>query len=155
MHLSNTAPDIGRQQIEIDRMLRHHLFDELFGHGRHRVGDRELRTLDQEATRAMLSVVPQDVHLFNATIEDNLLVADANAERDDLDERVEGRVVVAVAGEGEDGDADTHDPFARDQARAKEDALVGAAAVAFLCTPEAAYIRGQSLAVDGGRTRSI
>ena len=30
-----------------------------------------------------------------------------------------------------------------------------AAAVAFLCSPEAAYIRGQSLAVDGGRTRSI
>jgi ATP-binding cassette subfamily C protein CydC len=29
--------------------------------------------------------VPQDVHLFNATIEDNLLVADAEAERDALD----------------------------------------------------------------------
>ena len=30
-------------------------------------------------------MVPQDVHLFNATIEDNLLVADAHATREDLD----------------------------------------------------------------------
>ena len=30
-----------------------------------------------------------------------------------------------------------------------------AAAIAFLVSPEAAYIRGVSLAVDGGRLRSI
>ena len=30
-----------------------------------------------------------------------------------------------------------------------------AAVIAFLCTPAAAYVRGQSLAVDGGRMRSI
>jgi ATP-binding cassette subfamily C protein CydC len=50
-----------------------------------RIGDRELRRLRQDDARAMLSVVPQDVHLFNATIEDNLLVADAHATREDLD----------------------------------------------------------------------
>ena len=30
-----------------------------------------------------------------------------------------------------------------------------AAAIAFLATPAASYVRGQSLAVDGGRMRSI
>jgi ATP-binding cassette, subfamily C, bacterial CydC len=50
-----------------------------------RIGGQELRGLDQETARAQLSVVPQDVYLFNATIEDNLLVADAHASRDDLD----------------------------------------------------------------------
>jgi 3-oxoacyl-[acyl-carrier protein] reductase len=30
-----------------------------------------------------------------------------------------------------------------------------AAVIAFLCTPAAAYVRGQSVAVDGGRMRSI
>lgn len=49
------------------------------------IGGRELRELDQEATRALFSVVPQEVHLFHATIEDNLLVADAHASREDLD----------------------------------------------------------------------
>ena len=50
-----------------------------------RIGGRELHELDQEALREQLSVVPQDVHLFNATIEDNLLVADAHATLEDLD----------------------------------------------------------------------
>jgi ATP-binding cassette subfamily C protein CydC len=45
------------------------------------IGGRELRDLAQEQTRALISVVPQDVHLFNATIEDNLAVADAGADR--------------------------------------------------------------------------
>lgn len=50
--------------------------------GEIRIDGRELHELDQESTRAMLSVVPQDVHLFNATIEDNLAVADAKADHD-------------------------------------------------------------------------
>jgi ATP-binding cassette subfamily C protein CydC len=53
--------------------------------GRISIGGRELHELDQEAARALLSVVPQDVHLFNATIEDNLLVADAHADHATLD----------------------------------------------------------------------
>ncbi len=39
----------------------------------------------QEIARAMLSVVPQDVYLFNATIEDNLAVADAEAEAEAME----------------------------------------------------------------------
>ena len=39
----------------------------------------------QDDTRAMLGVVPQDVHLFNATIEDNLLLADAHATREEIE----------------------------------------------------------------------
>ncbi len=53
--------------------------------GQVRIGGRELRDLTQEDARSLLSVVPQDVHLFNATIEDNLLVADAHATGEDLD----------------------------------------------------------------------
>jgi thiol reductant ABC exporter CydC subunit len=50
-----------------------------------RLGGRELRELEQDAVRQQLAVVPQDVHLFNATIEDNLLLADAHASREALD----------------------------------------------------------------------
>ncbi len=45
------------------------------------VGGHELHELAQDEVRAMFSVVPQDVHLFNATIEDNLAVAAADADR--------------------------------------------------------------------------
>ncbi|MEX1295999.1 MAG: thiol reductant ABC exporter subunit CydC [Candidatus Limnocylindrales bacterium] len=50
-----------------------------------RLGGRELHELEQDAVRERLAVVPQDPHLFNATIEDNLMVADAYATRDDLE----------------------------------------------------------------------
>ncbi len=43
-----------------------------------RLGGRELRDIPVEDVRAMLGVVPQDIHLFNATIRDNLAVADAD-----------------------------------------------------------------------------
>jgi ATP-binding cassette subfamily C protein CydC len=49
------------------------------------VGGRDLRRLSIEDARAMFSVVPQDVHLFNATIEDNLAVAAASADREDME----------------------------------------------------------------------
>lgn len=45
------------------------------------IGGRELHELDQDDVRAMLSAVPQDVHLFNATIEDNLALADAEVDQ--------------------------------------------------------------------------
>ena len=50
-----------------------------YDHGTIRLGGCELHALEAEAVRARLSVVPQDVHLFNATIADNLAVADAEA----------------------------------------------------------------------------
>ena len=43
------------------------------------VAGRELREMGQDDIRAGLAVVPQDVHLFDATIRDNLAVADGNA----------------------------------------------------------------------------
>jgi ATP-binding cassette subfamily C protein CydC len=45
-----------------------------------RVDGVELRDLAQEAARELFSVVPQDVHLFDATIRDNLAVADGTAD---------------------------------------------------------------------------
>ncbi len=50
-----------------------------------RIGGHELHALAQDETRALLGVVPQDVYLFNASIEDNLQVADAHADRSALD----------------------------------------------------------------------
>ena len=71
-----------------------------------RLGDRELHELEQDAVREQLAVVPQDVHLFNATIEDNLLLADAHATREEIERAVEEtfHVVVTrrVAGPGAD-----------------------------------------------------
>ncbi len=46
-----------------------------------RIGGRELRELESEDARALFSVVPQDVYLFNASITENLAVADAEADR--------------------------------------------------------------------------
>ena len=50
-----------------------------------RLGGRELHELEQDAVRQQLAVVPQDVHLFNATIEDNLLLADVHATREEIE----------------------------------------------------------------------
>jgi ABC-type transport system involved in cytochrome bd biosynthesis fused ATPase/permease subunit len=40
---------------------------------------REIREMHQEDVRAGISVVPQEVHLFDATVRDNLAVADGEA----------------------------------------------------------------------------
>ena len=56
--------------------------------GEIRIGGRELREFRVDEVRAMLGVVPQDVHLFNATIRDNLAVADADV----TDERMVRRL---------------------------------------------------------------
>ncbi len=48
-----------------------------YGGGEIRIGDRSLREMTGDEARTLLGVVPQDVHLFNATIRDNLAVADA------------------------------------------------------------------------------
>jgi ATP-binding cassette subfamily C protein CydC len=47
--------------------------------GEMRIDGREIRSERAEDVRRLLGVVPQDVHLFDATIRDNLAVADADA----------------------------------------------------------------------------
>ena len=49
-----------------------------FDDGEIRIGGRSIREMTGDEVRGLLSVVPQDVHLFNATIRDNLAVADAD-----------------------------------------------------------------------------
>jgi thiol reductant ABC exporter CydC subunit len=80
-HVALVGPSGSGKSTLVSLLLRFREYDT----GSIRIGGRELRALEQEATRALLSVVPQDVHLFNATIEDNLLVADAQASRADLE----------------------------------------------------------------------
>ncbi len=46
--------------------------------GEIRIDGRSIREMTGDEVRGLLSVVPQDVHLFNATIRDNLAVADAD-----------------------------------------------------------------------------
>jgi ATP-binding cassette subfamily C protein CydC len=53
--------------------------------GEIRIGGRDIRACRAEDIRRLLGVVPQDVHLFDATIRDNLAVADADV----TDERIE------------------------------------------------------------------
>jgi len=48
------------------------------GAGEVRIGDRDIREQRAADVRALLTVVEQDVHLFDATIRDNLAVADAD-----------------------------------------------------------------------------
>jgi thiol reductant ABC exporter CydC subunit len=43
------------------------------------VGGRELREYDGDTIRSFFAVAPQDVHLFNTTLRDNLLLADPDA----------------------------------------------------------------------------
>jgi ATP-binding cassette subfamily C protein CydC len=53
--------------------------------GEIQIGGRDIREERGEDVRRLLGVVPQDVHLFDATIRDNLAVADADV----TDERIE------------------------------------------------------------------
>jgi ABC-type multidrug transport system fused ATPase/permease subunit len=53
--------------------------------GEIRIDGRDIRDDRAEDVRRLLGVVPQDVHLFDATIRDNLAVADADV----TDERIE------------------------------------------------------------------
>jgi ATP-binding cassette subfamily C protein CydC len=47
--------------------------------GRILIGGQELRGFSAEAARQMFGVVPQNIHLFNATLQDNLLLANPDA----------------------------------------------------------------------------
>jgi ATP-binding cassette subfamily C protein CydC len=50
------------------------------------IGGREIRGDRAEDIRRLLGVVPQDVHLFDATIRDNLAVADADVTDEQIEE---------------------------------------------------------------------
>ena len=49
-----------------------------------RLGRHDLRDHPQDDLRRLIAPVPQDIHLFNATVRDNLLVGRADATDDDL-----------------------------------------------------------------------
>ncbi len=49
------------------------------------VAGHELREMGQDVVRAGLAVVPQDIHLFDATIRDNLAVADGDASQAEME----------------------------------------------------------------------
>jgi len=49
-----------------------------------RIGGRELRTVGADDVRGLLGVVPQHTHLFNASIRDNLYLANPEASEADL-----------------------------------------------------------------------
>jgi ATP-binding cassette subfamily C protein CydC len=55
------------------------------------IGGRDLHEYGADAVREMLAVVPQEVHLFNATLRDNLIVANPDA----TDEQVEAACTMA------------------------------------------------------------
>jgi len=50
--------------------------------GAYRVGDRDAAAYDADDVRARFAIVPQDPFLFNGTLRDNLLLADADAPDD-------------------------------------------------------------------------
>ena len=50
-----------------------------------RIGGRDIREYRADDVRTMLGVVSQNVHLFNATVRDNLAVADADATDDEIE----------------------------------------------------------------------
>ena len=54
--------------------------------GEIRIDGREIRDDRAEDVRRLLGVVPQDVHLFDATIRDNLAVADADVTDEQIEE---------------------------------------------------------------------
>ena len=57
--------------------------------GRILVGGRDLRSFAEKDLRRMLSVMPQQVHLFNGTLRDNLLVARPGATPEEIAEALE------------------------------------------------------------------
>ena len=48
------------------------------------IGGRDLRELPADHVRSLVSVVPQHTHLFNATVRDNLYLANPDASEEDL-----------------------------------------------------------------------
>jgi ATP-binding cassette subfamily C protein CydC len=59
----------------VNLLLRFWEYDE----GQIKIGDRDVRDYRADDVRALLGVVSQNVHLFNATVRDNLLLANPDA----------------------------------------------------------------------------
>jgi ATP-binding cassette subfamily C protein CydC len=55
-----------------------------YGEGQIDIGGRELHEYDADEVRQMIGVVPQSVYLFNATVEDNLLLANPDATHEQI-----------------------------------------------------------------------
>jgi ATP-binding cassette subfamily C protein CydC len=79
--LAIIGPSGSGKSTLVNLLLRFWEYDD----GEIRIGERDLRGYRIEDVRSLLGVVPQDVHLFDATIRDNLAVADADV----TDERIE------------------------------------------------------------------
>ena len=79
--LAIVGPSGSGKSTLVNLLLRFWDYDE----GEILVGGRDLRDYPIDDIRRLLGVVPQDVHLFDATIRDNLAVADADV----IDERIE------------------------------------------------------------------
>jgi thiol reductant ABC exporter CydC subunit len=54
------------------------------GRGSVRIGGADVRSLREDDVRARFGVVPQRIHLFNGTLRDNLLLADGDADDDEI-----------------------------------------------------------------------
>lgn len=70
-------------------------------------------------------------------------------------QRLDSLLAARAAGTGNDEEAIARGMLASVPARRFGEASEVASVIAFLCTPAAAYVNGVSIAVDGGRTRSL
>ena len=78
--LAIVGPSGSGKSTIVNLLLRFWEYEE----GEIRIGGRDIRDARADDVRRLLGVVPQDVHLFDATIRDNLAVADADV----TDERI-------------------------------------------------------------------
>lgn len=69
--------------------------------------------------------------------------------------RLDGLLAAQMRNSGRSEEEIAQDMLANVPARRFGEAAEVAAVIAFLCTPAAAYVNGVSIAVDGGRTRSL
>jgi ATP-binding cassette subfamily C protein CydC len=79
--LAIVGPSGAGKSTVANLLLRFWEYDE----GNISLGGRDLREYATEDVRSLIGVVPQNVHLFNATVRDNLLLADPDASDEDLE----------------------------------------------------------------------
>ncbi|MCU0505739.1 MAG: thiol reductant ABC exporter subunit CydC [Chloroflexi bacterium] len=80
--LALVGPSGAGKSTLVDLLLRFREYRE----GTVMIGGRDIRAYRADDVRAMLGVVSQRVHLFNATVRDNLAVADAEATDEEMEE---------------------------------------------------------------------